>query len=259
MASTEVVQDFVAKHAGDDHLFPAAEPDRALQRLGEPEPKVPQAFAARLASVARPAWGGYFLNPLVPTDDPRRTYEPALEGVWKHPDGDDYCLLTIRGNVTYREYTLEFSEPPKHAGSCGGKWAEHGLNEAGSFSAWLVQFGNDRFLDVVPDEDEAAKPSLFPTLGYLPVHSILRVTVDRKTLWLTDSRDPCREIREQTPAMEICQGYSPGSIYSGQFVVTARTEVLQEFVTKHPRDGVGFPKDDQGDFRLRIGKPGAPK
>jgi hypothetical protein len=199
------------------------------------------------------------LNPLVTPDDPRLIYEPALEGLWKHPDRDDFCLLVIKGNAKTRYYTLEFSEPPKHSGNCGGTRVEHGLNEAGPFSARLVQLGGDRFLDVVPSQEGATRPSLYPTLGYIPVHSILRVAIDRKTLWLTDGRDPCRETVEQKPAIGLCEGYSPGAVYPGQFVLSAKTEVLQEFIGKHARDGVAFPRDNQGDFRLRVGKPGAPK
>jgi hypothetical protein len=30
-------------------------------------------------------------------------YDPALEGKWKHPDRDDYCLLIISGDAKKRE------------------------------------------------------------------------------------------------------------------------------------------------------------
>src|SRR5262249_34082561 len=162
----------------------------------------PPEFAPHPAFAAPLPWGGYSMNPLVGVDDAHLVYETALEGIWKHPDRDDYCLLTITGNAKHRDYTLEFSEPPNHRGNCGGKWYEHGINEAGPFSARLVQLGSDSFLDVAPAADTATQPRLYPTLGYVSVHSILRVAVDRKTLWLTEFNDPCRNaFYEQKPTI----------------------------------------------------------
>jgi hypothetical protein len=128
----------------------------------------------------------------------------------------------------------------------------------------LVKIGSERFLDVVPAENRAVTFPSSPILGYVPVHSVLRVLFDRKTLWLTDSRDPGASsyyhgTGDQTAVISICKGYSPNMLRSGKFLLTAPTEVLVDLLTKHAREGLIFPRDNEGDFRLRIAKSEATK
>ena len=78
-------------------------------------------------------------QPLAENNDPQLTYDPALEGKWKHPDHDDYCLLVISGDAKKQEYTLRYAAPTKHQDACRCQPNGPDFNEAGPFSGHLFQ------------------------------------------------------------------------------------------------------------------------
>jgi hypothetical protein len=80
--------------------------------------KVVSLLIALTALPAPPSYSTRSLQPLAENNDPQLIFDPALEGKWKHPDRDDYCLLIISGDAKKREYTLRYAAPAKHQDAC---------------------------------------------------------------------------------------------------------------------------------------------
>jgi len=190
------------------------------------------------------------LLPLAENNDPQLVYDPELLGKWKHPDRDDYCLLVIRGDAKKREYTLRYAAPPEHQDACRCQPNGPDFNEIEPFTGHLFQLGGARFFDIVrPEEairDFGDCTSRAEVDGRTPAHSIFKVWLDHKTLWLTDTDCGCgcREVEAEQNEIGTCVG---------GFVLTAPTEAIQAYVKKHATDAKVFRKG--GDFRLRVGKP----
>ena len=207
---------------------------------------------ASMVLPAPPSYSTRSLHPLADNNDPQLIYDPALQGKWKHPDRDDYCLLVIRGDAKKREYTLSYAAPAEHQGACRCQPNGPDFSQIGPFSGHLFQLGGGRFLDIARPE-EAVRDFGDCTLrtevdGKTPAHSILKVWLDHKTLWLTDADCgcSCREVEAEQNEIGTCVG--------GTFILTAPTEAIQAFVKKHATDAKVFRKG--GDFRLRVGLPG---
>jgi hypothetical protein len=84
--------------------------------------------------------------------------------------------------------------------------------------------------------------------GTTPAHSVVKVWLDRKALWLTDADCGCSCGVVGTEQSEI------GTCVGGTFALTAPTEAIQAFVKKHATDEKVLRKGD--DFRLRVGNSG---
>jgi hypothetical protein len=129
------------------------------------------------------------------------------------------------------------------------------MTGVGIFSGHLFQLGGGRFLDIVrPDgavRDFGDCSSRAQVEGKTPMHSILKVWQDHKTLWLTDAdcgcSRSCRDVEAEQNEVGTCE-------VGGTFVFTAPAEAVQAFIRKHAIDEKVFRKE--GDFRLRVGKPG---
>jgi hypothetical protein len=202
-----------------------------------------------------PSYSTLSLQPLAEKNDPQLIYDPALEGKWKHPDRDDYCLLIISGDAKKREYTLRYAAPARHQDACRCQPNGPDRKEAGAFSGHLFQLGGGRFLDIVPSRGADAPfggcISNVEVEDKTPGHSIVKVWLDHKTLWLTDADCGCgcREVGAEQSEIGTCVG----NTWPKFFVFTAPTEAIQAFVKRHAPDEKVFRK--AGDFRLRVGNP----
>ena len=87
-------------------------------------------------------------------------WEPGLVGTWY--DADDRVTLTFDA-AEWRSYRLHYDHP----------------SERGDLTAYMTLLGDDHYLDVGPLRGEDHGSFL------LPVHGVLRVTLDGDTLTLT--------------------------------------------------------------------------
>jgi hypothetical protein len=93
-------------------------------------------------------------------DDDSIAWDPGLSGQWT--DSDDNMSLTIEPSE-WRSYRIHYEHP----------------SEKGDLTGFLTIVGDDRYLDVMPLR--GTDPGSF----LLPVHAILRVTVDGDQLTVT--------------------------------------------------------------------------
>ena len=178
----------------------------------------------------------YSLHPLCGDDDPNLTYEPALEGTWK--SGDDNLLLAITGDSKSQEYRLQLVEDDASKGESDAK-----TGRQSTYTGHLVKLGAERFLDAVPDGDAVA--------GALPAHNVFKVSVQGGSLSLSPLNDDflCSAPEAEQAALGQC--------IHGDFILTASTAVLQDFVRDHSDDDGVFPVIDDDDSLRRVEKQGS--
>jgi hypothetical protein len=175
------------------------------------------------------------LHALYESGDPHLTYDPALVGTWL---ADPDSPLVISGDPKGSYYTLELTD-------------EDGRQV---YNGHLVQLGSYRFLDVVPSESYDATGKRQPIEpGYFPAHSILRVTFENGSLFLVAPDDArlCALARENKLTVGDC--------VDGDFMFTAGTSVVQEFLSKHADDLEIFDQRDPDLALHRAAKQGTSK
>ena len=177
----------------------------------------------------------YSLHPLCGDDDPNLTYEPALEGTWK--SGDDN-LLVITGDSKSQEYRLQLVED-----DASKRESDPKTGREFTYTGRLVKLGAERFLDAVPDGDGVA--------GALPAHNVFKVAVEGGaiSLSLLDVHGLCGAPEAQQVVLGQC--------IDGDFILTASTDVLQDFVRNHSDDDGVFPVIDDDDSWRRVEKQGS--
>jgi len=114
----------------------------------------------------------------------------------------------------------------------------------GVFAACLVQLGDRRFLDVLPDrfpsdEQDIEKMKLaYNGFFFLPVHTFIRVDAlgERLTIRITDDE----QFKELIKADPIAVRHEE---VNERLVLTASTRELQAFVAKYAGDERLFPND----------------
>ena len=177
----------------------------------------------------------YSVHPLFENGDPHLTFDPLLEGSW-HAGDDDCSKIVISGDSKAQEYTVTFMDLP-NGHNCNG-------NESGiRFAARLVQLGPDRFLDAVPNGDTVG-------MGSVPTHSFLKVFLNADSLALVPLSDSwlCGTSEAERAGLGEC--------LDGDFVLTAHTDVLQDFVKSHANDEGVFPEPSEDDTWHRERKSG---
>jgi hypothetical protein len=168
----------------------------------------------------------YSVHPLFENDDQHLIYDPLLEGIWQTGDSD-CSKVVISGDSKAQQYTVTLVDLQKGS--------SHNGNEPGiRFAARLVQLGAVRFLDTVPSEDAAG-------VGALPAHSIFKVFLNADSLALVPLSDSWL-----CSASEAEQA-SLGECLDGDFLLTAHTDVLQDFVKNHADDESVFPEPSDDD------------
>ena len=176
----------------------------------------------------------YSLHPLYRDDDPALIYEPALEGTWK--SGHDDLLLIITGDSKSQEYTLRLVNGDK---SKSGSVADDPFDLV--YSARLVQLAAVRFLDAMPQGNGIP--------GAMAAHSVFRVTMQDGALFLSPLG-----VDGLCSAPEAEQAVL-GQCIHGDFILTAPTDVLQDFVRDHSDDEGLFPTMDDDDSFHRVAMP----
>ena len=193
------------------------------------------AIAVAALSVLSGCWT-YSLHPLYSDGDSALIYEPALEGTWK--SGHDDLLLIITGDSKSQEYTLRLVDGGK---SGNGSDADHRSELV--YTGRLVQLAAERFLDAVPGGEGIP--------GAIAAHNVFKVAVERGaiSLSLLDVNGLCGAPEAQQVVLGQC--------IDGDFILTASTDVLQDFVRKHSDDEEVFPTMDEEDRFHRVAKPGS--
>ena len=181
----------------------------------------------------------YSLHSLYRDDDPRLAYDPTLAGTWENRNTDcQTSQLVIAGDSKSQQYTLELSDKGEI------KCHSTSNNPAGILYAGnLVQLGTARFLDVVPGGDAAG-------MGAIPAHSIFKIVVEHDSLLLVPVSDSWLCSAPQA------EQYRLGECIDGDFVLTASSDVLQDFVQSHADDDGVFPTLDGDTTWHRAGKSG---
>jgi hypothetical protein len=188
--------------------------------------------------ITLPACWTYSLHPLY--DDAHLTYDPLLEGTWLGKAKDDdcpQCRLVSTGDSKTQNYTIVLIDLDK----------THSRTEPDlRFEAHLVQLGQERFLDAVADGEGAG-------IGTLIAHNVFKVLLDANSLVLIPLNDDwlCSASEaEQKPL---------GECVNGGFVLTAHTDVIQDFVRSHANDAGVFPDPGEDDGWLHERRSGESK
>jgi hypothetical protein len=191
-------------------------------------------FIALAALSALSGCWTFSLHPLYGDDDPNLAYDPALEGTWKSESSES---ISITGDSNSQTYQLEWVR-------ANSSDATRPDNDFGfTYSGRLIQLGAERFLDAVPKGDGIA--------GAIPAHNIFKVSVHGDALVLSPLNVDwlCSAAQADQAALGQC--------IDGDFILTAPTDVLQEFVREHSDDEQVFPEMDDSDAFLRVAKPGS--
>lgn len=179
----------------------------------------------------------YSLRPVYSDDDPNLTCEPALQGTWKSDSNES---ITITGDSNCKKYQLKWMRLSSNAE------AQPKTDFDFTFSGRLVQLGADRFLDVVPEMDEEGGVP-----GMLPTHSVFKISLQGDTLFLLPLN------LDWLCSAPLSDQAALGQCIDGDFILTASTDVLQEYVRNHGEDAQVFPEMDDSDGFRRVAKPGS--
>jgi hypothetical protein len=180
-----------------------------------------------------PACWTYSLHPLAEDNDPHLIYDPALEGNWQSADRSTPMLI-ISGDAKSLSYALQFVRRPDTDCHCSSEDVPD-LH----FDARLVQLGPTRFLDAVPRGDAQG-------IGALPTHTIFKVIGLPESLSFSALNDDwlCNQTRPKL-----------GECINGDFLLSAPTNVLQDFLQKHATDKELFRESGADDLLHRVKEP----
>lgn len=178
----------------------------------------------------------YSLHPLYGDDDPNLTYEPALEGTWKSADGD-VCLI-ITGESKSQEYSVQLVPDDKSKAD-----SDRQKDSDSTYTGRLVQVATERFLDVVRSGDGMP--------GVIRAHTLFKVSIEKDSLSLSPLNDDwlCSATEDEQAALGQC--------IRGDFILTASTAVLQDFIRDHRDDERVFSTIDEADALHRVAKQGS--
>jgi hypothetical protein len=98
-----------------------------------------------------------------------------LVGMWAGESELNICLLSITLDARARTYTIEVSKSVE-AKTASGEAKTSAECQAAAFEGRLVQIGQERFLDVVPDQEKC---------WAAPLDSLLKVETEKQKLALT--------------------------------------------------------------------------
>jgi hypothetical protein len=180
--------------------------------------------------ISLPACWTYSLHPIAEDNDPHLIYDPALAGTWLS-GGQNEPLLVVTGDAKLLTYSLRLVKSSETGG--------HDDVPDVRFDVKMVQLGANRFLDALPQGDAQG-------IGSLPTHNILKVTLTHDSLALSLPSEDwlCNQARLKL-----------GECLSGDFLLTAPTDILQGFLQKHGSDNGLFPKPSDNDVMHRVQEP----
>ncbi len=145
------------------------------------------------------------LHPLYTTED--LIDEPLLVGIWT--DGSDAFVFSPQGASAYL-LTYEDSSGP------------------GSFTVHLLQLGDHRLLDLLPDDALLSGRDDWYLSHYRPTHSFMAVEVSEESLALAHMDGQWLEKHLQSAPDDLAH-----EVIDGDIILTAGTEALQHFVVEH--------------------------
>ena len=165
------------------------------------------------------------LYPLYTDED--LTVDPAVVGTWI--DDDDAT------------WTLERSS----GSSYGLTIVEDGVSA--DFSAYLVQLGDHRFLDIYP-EDDALPDHEFFLFHVVPAHTFWKLSLDDETLRLVGLDMDWLEDELESGAVSVT--HSLWGDDNDTILLTAKTRELQAFVVEYAENAEAFP--EKGDTLVEL-------
>lgn len=158
------------------------------------------------------------LHPLYTEND--LVFEPSLLGNWVEKGGEVSYEFITNDSSSYTMIYTEDSIPSK-------------------FTAYLTNVGDHLFLDLLPEKPECGNE--FHKEYLIPTHSFFKVSIEKDVLTLDGLdvdwfRDLYQEGKTEL-SREVIQGYD--------FVLTASTKELREFVLKYAENESAFPKGEK--------------
>jgi hypothetical protein len=172
------------------------------------------------------------LHPLYTNKD--LVFEEKLLGTWSNDSDHKQIFEFARaGNdPNGREYTMVYTDG-------GGK--------KGEFRAKLGKLNGTMFLDLFPGKLEC-QTSEFYNLHFLPAHTFMKIEQIEPVLKMaTMKSDKMEEMLKDDPNLIKFE-----DLEEREFVLTASTEELQEFMKKHANDEDLF--DSIGDLKRVVPK-----
>ena len=175
--------------------------------------------------------GLLFLTGCVPSLHPLFTesdvvFDHELLGAWSQGDSKDSWTFEKSGAKGYRLTTTD--RPFATSDKRGGK-------RSGKFEAHLCQLGKFLFLDLYPQDSQAAETDFYKA-HLIAAHSFLKVSIDGDDLHLAPLSHDWAENRVARKQFEIAHEVLDG----GAIVLTASTSELQAFVLQHAEDPEAF-------------------
>lgn len=160
------------------------------------------------------------LNPLYTDKD--IVYEPSLVGTWRGDNDKETWMFAQDGEKGYSLTIIDDESSAK-------------------FEAKLLKLEGRLFLDIFPEEPE--KGNFIYMLHTVPVHSFLKLSLEGDTLQLAFMELEWFEDRIKSGA-DIGIDYVTREEDSHMVLLTAKTDKLQAFVTKHADDDTLYKMDE---------------
>lgn len=164
------------------------------------------------------------LHPLFTESDV--VFDRELLGAWSQGDSKDSWTFEKSGAKGYRLTTTD--RPFATSDKRGGK-------RSGKFEAHLCQLGKFLFLDLYPQDSQAAETDFYKA-HLIAAHSFLKVSLDGDDLHLAPLSHDWAENRVARKQFEIPHEVLDG----GAIVLTASTSELQAFILQHAEDPEAF-------------------
>jgi len=171
----------------------------------------PRLLIALLALALGPACLVLTVHPAY--DDDTLTWEPGLVGNWQNTDDKSFMVIE---RDEWKSYKIHYVHPI----------------EKGDLTGYLTILGDSRYLDVIPVRGQDRGAFL------IPVHAVVRVTLDENRLELTplsyDWFYDRLKSRARIPGLEVILDQKQNAL------VGSSTRALRDWIRRQPADGRMF-------------------
>lgn len=174
---------------------------------------------------------GLFVTGCVPSLHPLYSekdlvFDLALEGTWIEAEGKNTWALKASGENAYELTYTEYSQAP-------GSSAENAAGNPGKFEVHLARLGRFLFLDLYPEEPNIKND--FYQGHLIRSHTFGRIWIEDKVIRIAMLDPDWFEKMEKEKKLHIACEH-----VSGNFILTASTEKLQEFLLAYAEDSKAF-------------------